>query len=204
MDQPTDREEHGHPVFRMRDYASLSTIHPRSDLDDDRADYTPHDPDDVARIQPILAALGAGFDYCAPCVRRHTTAIARDPLLLVWLAFGVGVQAGRWMTLPQGKDLERWRYLEARLDPDAATVVDALYAGGDDGLGAALAAATALPEQRRAVAAKVMVDLLFVALDTMNMPVGWGEIGLLNTGAPVGDDDRVGAPSGTSSAEGEN
>lgn len=61
--------------------------------------------------------------------------------------------------------------------------MNALYAGGQDGPGAALAAATALPGQRRAVAAKIMVDVLFVPLDTMNMPVGWGELGLLNTGA---------------------
>jgi hypothetical protein len=184
MGQPTNGAQHRHPVFRMREYASLSTIHPRSDLEDDRAGLSPHDPDDAARIQPILAALGAGFDYCSTCVHRHAADIARDPLLLVWLAFGVGVQVGRWRELPTGKDPARRRYLTSRLDPDAADVVDALYAGGEDGLGTALAAATALPEPRRAVAAKIMVDVLFVPLDTMNMPVGWGELGLLNTGRP--------------------
>jgi hypothetical protein len=183
MGQPNDTREHRHPVFRMRDYASLSTTHPRSDLDDDWVSYSPHDPDDVARVRPVLAALGAGFDYCPTCVHRHAADIAKDPLLLVWLAFGVGVQAGRWQRLPTGADANRRRYFADRLDPDAATIVDALYAGAEDGLGAALAAATALPEQRRAAAAKIMVDLLFVPLDTMNMPVGWGELGLLNTGA---------------------
>ena len=96
--------------------------------------------------------------------------------------WAVGVQAGRWRTLPAGEDPERQRYFAARVDPDAATVVDALYAGGDDGLGAALAAAQALPENRRAAAAKIMVDLLFVHVDSMNLPIGWGELGLLNTG----------------------
>jgi len=27
-----------------------------------------------------------------------------------------------------------------------------------------------------------MVDLLFVHVDSMNLPIGWGELGLLNTG----------------------
>ena len=179
MDTP---EEHRHPLLRLHEFAGLSTSHPRSDLDDDWITYAPDDPQGAARVEPLRAALGAGFDYCAPCVTRHAAAIAKDPLLLVWLAWGVGGQAGRWRTLPAGEDPERQRYFAARVDPDAATVVDALYAGGDDGLGAALAAAQALPENRRAAAAKIMVDLLFVHVDSMNLPIGWGELGLLNTG----------------------
>jgi hypothetical protein len=180
MDTP---EEHRHPALRMHEFAGLSTSHPGSDLADDWITYSPDDPQGAARVQPLLAAVGAGFDYCAPCVLRHAADIAKDPLLLVWLAWGVGVQAGRWREVPTGEDPDRRRYFTARIDADAAAVVDALYAGGDDGLGAALAAAQALPEQRRAVAAKIMVDVLFVHVDSMNMPIGWGELGLLNTGS---------------------
>jgi hypothetical protein len=193
--QMTQDGDHSHPVYRMTWGVSLSTYHPNSDYDDDSVHHSHHWHDGVGldRLRPMQMALGAGFDRCSDCTSRHAVEVAKDPLLLVWLAYAIGLQVGKWQSLSKGRDPQRWRYFAARLDADAANVVDALYSGGDDGLNESLKAARALSEDRRAIAVKIMIDMIFLHINMMDIAVGFGELRMLDSGAKLDWLDQAGA-----------
>jgi hypothetical protein len=114
---------------------------------------------------------------------RQSAAVAEDPPLVVWLTWAVAAQIGTWCEVPSGKNDQRWRWLANRLDPAAAAMVDALYAGGEDGLETCLHAVRELPIGQRQQAVNILLELIFNSLNMLNMDVDSGVIDLLNSGA---------------------
>ncbi len=185
----TPAEDHNHPRSRLTPGAAIRAQAGSDDEDDQVISYD-REPE---RVEPLLAAIGAGFDHCRSCVARHAEALADDPLLIVWLAWGVGVMVGQWVKIPTGDNPQRLRFFASRVDPAAAKILDALYADPIDGVAAALAAAEVLPRDARIFAVGVLVQALFHGMRTMDGPVEQGEAQLLNTGSRLDWMDQHGA-----------
>jgi hypothetical protein len=102
---------------------------------------------------------------------------------VVWLAWSVAAQVGTWRDVSSGRDDERWRLLANRMDPAAAGLVDALYAGEEDGLAACLRAVKELPMEQRERAVNILLQLVFCSLSMLNMDVDFAIMQALNSGA---------------------
>lgn len=164
--------DHNHPLFRLSFGVRLMTGK-GGDPDSETVSNSHHwaGGSHLSRIKPLRAALGAAFDHCRQCMSLHSTTVAEDPPLVVWLAWSVAAQIGTWRNVPAGRNDQWWRWLANRMDPAAAGLIDALYAGGEDGLAACLQAVKELPRPQRQRAVSILLELVFCSLSMLNMDV---------------------------------
>ncbi|MEJ3744560.1 hypothetical protein WEI85_14850 [Actinomycetes bacterium KLBMP 9797] len=143
--------------------------------------YNPEKPAEAAKVEPLLAVLGAGYDGCVECIDRHVEGFCEQRLLLVWLAFSVATQVGRWRRMPVGRSDERAKFLASHLGRAAATIVDALYVDAEWGIEAAYAAAEDLQADDVEKCVRSLVRAVFTSIDNVNLKIWFDDLPRMNT-----------------------